>query len=105
MADRRYYGTIEEVIEPPNLIEVQSKSYEDFLQQDIPASQREDTGLQADIREIFPIKSYDDASTLEFIAFDMEEPKATALQSLHTGVTFSAALYVTFKLKDETGTK
>ena len=32
MAERRYFGTIEEVIEPPNLIEVQSKSYEDFLQ-------------------------------------------------------------------------
>ena len=105
MADRRYYGTIEEVIEPPNLIEVQSKSYEDFLQEGIPASQREDSGLQAVFREIFPIKSYDDAITLEFISYDMEEPKATALQSLQTGETFSAALYVTFKLKDETGTK
>jgi len=40
MSDRRYFGTIEEVIEPPNLIEVQSKSYEDFLQQDVPPAQR-----------------------------------------------------------------
>ncbi len=105
MAERRYYGTIEEVIEPPNLIEVQSKSYEDFLQKEIPASQREDAGLQAVFREIFPIKSYDEAITLEFIAYDIEEPKATALESLQTGETFSAALYVTFKLKDESGTK
>jgi len=57
MAERRYYGTIEEVIEPPNLIEVQSKSYEDYLQQDIPASQRDDVGLQAVFCEIFPIRS------------------------------------------------
>ncbi len=105
MAERRYYGTIEEVIEPPNLIEVQSKSYEDFLQKEIPASQRDESGLQAVFREIFPIKSYDEAITLEFIAFDIEEPKATALESLQTGETFSAALYVTFKLKDESGTK
>ena len=55
MAERRYYGTIDEVIEPPNLIEVQSKSYEDFLQRDIAASQRDDSGLQAVFREIFPV--------------------------------------------------
>ena len=105
MAERRYYGTIEEVIEPPNLIEVQSKSYEDFLQRDIAASQRDDSGLQAVFCEIFPIKSYDEAITLEFISYDIEEPKATALESLQTGETFSAGLYVTFKLKDESGTK
>ena len=56
-------------------------------------------------REIFPIKSYDEAITLEFISYDIEEPKATALESLQTGETFSAGLYVTFKLKDESGTK
>ena len=105
MAERRYYGTIEEVIEPPNLIEVQSKSYEDFLQREILASQRDDSGLQAVFCEIFPIKSYDEAITLEFISYDIEEPKATALESLQTGETFSAALYVTFKLKDDSGTK
>ena len=46
MAERRYFGNIEEVIEPPNLIEVQSKSYEDFLQKHIAPSQRTETGLQ-----------------------------------------------------------
>ena len=105
MLERRYFGTIEEVIEPPNLIEVQSKSYEDFLQKDVPASQRIETGLQAVLMEVFPIKSYDETIDLDFIAYDIEEPKATALEALQTGESFSAALYVTFKLKDETGTK
>ncbi|SHI86546.1 DNA-directed RNA polymerase subunit beta [Rubritalea squalenifaciens DSM 18772] len=105
MAERRYFGTIEEVIEPPNLIEVQSKSYEDFLQKDVPASQRIETGLQAVLMEVFPIKSYDETIELDFISYDIEDPKATALESLQTGESFSAALYVTFKLKDETGTK
>jgi DNA-directed RNA polymerase subunit beta len=105
MAERRYFGTIDEVIEPPNLIEVQSKSYEDFLQKDVPATQRIETGLQAVLKEVFPIKSYDETIELDFNAYDIEEPKATALESLQTGESFSAALYVTFKLKDETGTK
>ncbi|MDP0490885.1 MAG: DNA-directed RNA polymerase subunit beta [Verrucomicrobiota bacterium JB023] len=103
--ERRYFGTIKEVIEPPNLIEVQSKSYEDFLQKEIPPSQRTDTGLQAVFKEVFPIKSYDDAVELDFVAYDIEEPKVTSLEALRTGETFSSALYVTFKLKDESATK
>ena len=103
--ERRYFGTIKEVIEPPNLIEVQSKSYEDFLQQDIPPSQRADTGLQAVFKEVFPIKSYDDTVELDFVAYDIESPKMSSLESLRSSETFSSALYVTFKLKDESATK
>ncbi len=105
MSDRRYFGTIEEVIEPPNLIEVQSKSYEDFLQKDVPVKQRTETGLQAVLMEVFPIKSYDETIELDFVEYDIEESKMTALEALRSGESFSAALYVTFKLKDETGNK
>ena len=105
MAERRYFGNIEEVIEPPNLIEVQSKSYEDFLQKHIAPSQRTETGLQAVFKEVFPITSYDETIELDFISYDIEDPKITSLDALRSGETFSAALYVTFKLKDETGTK
>ncbi|MCW1924780.1 DNA-directed RNA polymerase subunit beta [Luteolibacter arcticus] len=105
MADRLHFGKIEEVIEPPNLIEVQSRSYEEFMQKDTSASDRTDTGLQAVFREVFPIKSYDEAIELDFVAYDIEDPKITSLEALRTGESFSAALYVTFKLKDETGTK
>ena len=105
MPERLYFGSIEEAIEPPNLIEVQSKSYEDFLQKEVPASKRIETGLQAVLMEVFPINSYDETIELGFLDYDIEEPKATALESLQTGESFSASLYVTFKLKDETGTK
>ncbi len=105
MSDRRYFGTIEEVIEPPNLIEVQSKSYEDFLQKEVPPAQRTETGLQAVLMEVFPIKSYDETIELDFLEYDIEDSKLTALEALRTGESFSAALYVTFKLKDETGNK
>ncbi|TAE78289.1 MAG: DNA-directed RNA polymerase subunit beta [Verrucomicrobia bacterium] len=105
MADRLQFGKIEEVIEPPNLIEVQSRSYEEFMQKDVPAGERTDTGLQAVFREVFPIKSYDEAIELDFVTYDIEDPKITSLEALRSGESFSAALYVTFKLKDETGTK
>ena len=105
MLKREYFGTIKEVIEPPNLIEVQSKSYEDFLQKDVPPSKRVEGGLQAVLQEVFPIKSYDDNIELGFVAYDIEEPKISALKALQTSETFSAALYVTFDLKDDTGKK
>ncbi|BCX46651.1 DNA-directed RNA polymerase subunit beta [Haloferula helveola] len=105
MADRLQFGKIEEVIDAPNLIEVQSRSYEDFLHKDVAPGDRADTGLQAVFREVFPIKSYDEAIELDFVAYDIEEPKITSLEALRSGESFSAALYVTFKLKDETGVK
>ena len=105
MAERLYFGKFEEVIEPPNLIEVQSRSYDEFLQKEVPPSARADAGLQAVFREVFPIKSYDEAIELDFVTYDIEDPKITSLDSLRNSESFSAALYVTFKLKDETGTK
>ncbi len=105
MAERLYFGKFEEVIDPPNLIEVQSRSYDEFLQKEVPYAERTDTGLQAVFREVFPIKSYDEAIELDFISYDIEDPKITSLDSLRNSETFSAALYVTFKLKDETGNK
>ena len=102
---RKYFGSIEEVIEPPNLIEVQSKSYEDFLQKDVAPSQRAEAGLQAVFKEIFPITSYDESIKLEFLSYDIEDPSSSALEALRNSETFSSALYVTFRLKDETGSK
>ncbi len=103
--ERRYFGKITEPVTPPNLIEVQLESYEDFLQKDIPPSKRKVTGLQAVFREVFPIDSYDEKFTLDFVFYEVGDPKLTALQALREGETFSAPLYVTFSLKDESGTK
>ena len=105
MSERLYFGKFEEVIEPPNLIEVQSRSYEEFMQKEIAPSERTNTGLQAVFHEVFPIKSYDESITLDFLTYDIEDPKVTSLDSLRHGETFSAALYVTFRLKDESGSK
>ena len=105
MSERLYFGKFEEVIEQTNLIEVQRRSYEEFMQKEISASERTNTGLQAVFHEVFPIKSYDESITLDFLSYDIEDPKVTSLDSLRHGETFSAALYVTFRLKDESGSK
>ncbi|MCB1087974.1 MAG: DNA-directed RNA polymerase subunit beta, partial [Verrucomicrobiae bacterium] len=104
-AERLYFGKIKEVIETPNLIEVQLESYKEFLQQDVAPSERSTIGLEAVFREVFPIDSYDEKFTLDFARYEVGEPKLTSLQALREGETFSAPLYVTFALKDETGTK
>ncbi|MEM8954020.1 MAG: DNA-directed RNA polymerase subunit beta [Verrucomicrobiota bacterium] len=104
-ADRRYFGEITEVIETPNLIEVQIRSYEEFLQQDVAPRERKEIGLQAVFKEVFPIQSYDEKFTLDFASYEVSEPKLTSLEAQREGESYSAPLYVTFKLKDDTGTK
>jgi len=103
--ERRYFGRIQEPVDPPNLIEIQIESYEEFLQQGVPPSKRKLTGLQAVFKEIFPIDSYDGKFTLDFVSYDVGDPKLTALQAMREGETYSAPLYVTFSLKDESGMK
>ena len=105
MSERIYFGKIKEAIEPPNLIEVQLNSYVEFLQKDIPPSKRKNVGLQAVFREVFPIQSYDDKVVLDFVSYDIGEPKMSALECQREGQTFSAPLHVTFQLKDDKGTK
>ncbi|MBV9104426.1 MAG: DNA-directed RNA polymerase subunit beta [Verrucomicrobia bacterium] len=105
MSERIYFGKIKEAIEPPNLIEVQLNSYIEFLQKDVSPGRRKNVGLQAVFREVFPIQSYDDKVVLDFVSYDIGEPKMSALECQREGQTFSAPLHVTFQLRDDKGTK
>jgi DNA-directed RNA polymerase subunit beta len=105
MSERKYFGTIREGAEPPNLIEIQLDSYVEFLQTDLTPGKRKETGLQAVFKEVFPIESYDEKVTLDFSSYDIGEPKLSIRESMREGQTFSAPLHVTFQLKEEHGTK
>ncbi|MEO8352906.1 MAG: DNA-directed RNA polymerase subunit beta, partial [Chthoniobacteraceae bacterium] len=105
MSERKYFGKIREVIDPPNLIEMQLNSYAEFLQTNTAPSKRVETGLQSVFREVFPITSYDEKVTLDFNSYEIGEPKMSLRESMREGQTFSAPLYVTFLLKEEKGTK
>ena len=99
--ERINFGKIKEIIAPPNLIELQTQSYHEFLQADVPSMKRKNTGLQAVFTEIFPIESYDGKCVLDFHSYEIGEPKLTWLDCIREGLTFGAPLYVTFLLKDE----
>src|SRR5215218_2008238 len=105
MSERINFGTIKEGAEPPNLIELQTNSYKEFLQDGTATSRRKEMGLQAVFKEVFPITSYDEKVTLDFDSYDIADPKLSLRDCMREGQTYSAPLYVTFKLKEEKGTK
>lgn len=105
MSERIYFGKLNEVIVPPNLIELQIKSYEEFFQKDVDPLKRRDAGLQAVFREFFPIYGFEEKSSLDFVSYQLDEPKIGPIESQLEGLTYSASLYVTFRYKDEKATK
>lgn len=103
--ERVNFAKIQETISPPNLIELQIKSYQEFIQEGVPVSQRENVGLQAVFSEVFPVESYDGKIVLDFHSYEIGEPKYDWLECLREGLTYGAPLHVTFHLKDEAGVK
>ncbi|MBR4108004.1 MAG: DNA-directed RNA polymerase subunit beta [Akkermansia sp.] len=97
--ERISFGTIKEVIEPPNLIEIQTKSYEEFLQRFTEPDKRLKMGLQAVLAEHFPIESYDGQICLDFDSYEITPPKTSDFAAIRAGETYSASLYVKFRLR------
>jgi DNA-directed RNA polymerase subunit beta len=95
---RRDFGKIPSIVEIPNLIEVQKRSYETFLQKDVPAERREEFGLQAVFKSVFPIADYNDNALLEFDSYHFGEPKYTVEECHDRGMTFAIPLKVTLRL-------
>jgi DNA-directed RNA polymerase subunit beta len=73
--EQRLYGRGEEILAIPDLTELQIKSYADFLQADAPPSERGEAGLEAIIREIFPIESYDKTMRLVYLGYELGKPR------------------------------
>ena len=105
MSERIYFGKLNEIIDPPNLIELQIKSYGEFFQKGTDPLKRRDIGLQAVFREFFPIYGFEEKSNLDFVSYHLDEPKIGPIESQLEGLTYSAPLYVTFRYKDEKVTK
>ncbi len=100
MGDRKNFGKLKAVIEPPDMIDIQTKSYREFLQEDESPSKRKNKGLQAVFKEVFPIESYDGRYIIDFVKYELAEPKHSALECLRYGSTYSAPLRATFRLQD-----
>src|SRR2546427_10507463 len=86
---RKDFGKIPSIVEIPNLIEVQKRSYETFLQKDTPSDRREEIGLQAVFKSVFPIADYNDNAVLEFDSYDSGHPKYTEDEGHDRGRTLA----------------
>jgi DNA-directed RNA polymerase subunit beta len=102
---RKSFVDKKEIIDLPNLIEIQIKSYNQFLQAELFSDERENVGLQEVFNEIFPIKSYDEKTILEYLSYSLGVPKYTPEECIRRGVTYNVTLKVKFRLTDETGIK
>src|SRR5262245_331429 len=95
---RRTFGRIKKIIEFPNLIDIQKRSYEEFLQRGVPPEGRKDQGLQAVFKSVFPIKDFNETASLEFVSYTLSEPKYDVDECHQRGMTFAAPLKVTVQL-------
>ncbi len=95
---RKSFGRIPEVTQMPNLIEVQRSSYDHFLQMDIAPEKRANLGLQEVFKSVFPIKDFSDRAVLDFVKYELEQPKYDVEECQQRGMTFAAPLKVTLRL-------
>ncbi|NGX50574.1 MAG: DNA-directed RNA polymerase subunit beta [Chlamydiae bacterium] len=103
--ERVSFHSREEIIDLPNLIEIQIKSYRQFFQKDKLPHERENLGLEEVFREIFPIKSYDEKTVLEYLSYNLGVPKYSPEDCIKRGISYNVTLKVKFRLTDETGIK
>ncbi|MBV8702492.1 MAG: DNA-directed RNA polymerase subunit beta, partial [Acetobacteraceae bacterium] len=95
---RRNFGRIPEVAPMPNLIDVQRASYEAFLQKDTHHDSRTNTGLQEVFKSVFPIDDFAGRGRLEFVYYELEEPKYDVEECIQRGLTYAAPLKVVLRL-------
>ncbi|MDR9393670.1 DNA-directed RNA polymerase subunit beta [Roseovarius sp. SYSU LYC5161] len=107
---RKYYGKIREVLDMPNLIEVQKSSYDLFLESGDQPEPQDGEGIKGVFQSVFPIKDFNETSVLEFVGYELEQPKYDVEECMQRDMTYSAPLKVTLRLivfdvDEDTGAK
>ncbi|MDO6458975.1 DNA-directed RNA polymerase subunit beta [Celeribacter halophilus] len=107
---RKSYGKIREVLEMPNLIEVQKSSYDLFLNSGDAPEPLDGEGIKGVFQSVFPIKDFNETAVLEFVKYELETPKYDVEECQQRDMTYSAPLKVTLRLivfdvDEDTGAK
>ncbi|MDB2603210.1 DNA-directed RNA polymerase subunit beta [Planktomarina temperata] len=107
---RKYYGKIREVLEMPNLIEVQKSSYDLFLKSGDSLKPLDGEGIKGVFQSVFPIKDFNETAILEFVKYELEKPKYDVEECQQRDMTYAAPLKVTLRLivfdvDEDTGAK
>ena len=95
---RKNFAKIREVLDISNLIEIQTRSYKKFLQDNVDLEKRELIGLQGVFKTVFPIKDFYETASLEFVSYRLTEPKYDVEECLLRGMTYAAPIKVTVRL-------
>jgi DNA-directed RNA polymerase subunit beta len=93
---RKVFGDIHEVVQMPNLIEVQRESYEQFLRSDPSIGYV--SGLEKTLRSVFPIRDFAGTAELDFVTYELEQPKFDVEECRQRGITYAAPMRVTLRL-------
>ncbi|UVO50270.1 DNA-directed RNA polymerase subunit beta [Sphingomonas sp. SUN019] len=93
---RKVFGNIHEVVQMPNLIEVQRESYEQFLRSDQSIGYV--SGLEKTLRSVFPIRDFAGTAELDFVNYELEPPKFDVEECRQRGITYAAPMRVTLRL-------
>lgn len=95
---RKSFGKQTDIMAIPNLLEIQLKSYRDFLQADSKLNEQLDTGLHAAFSSVFPIESFSGNARLEYVGYKLGEPAFDVRECKLRGLTYSAPLRVKIRL-------
>jgi len=99
----RNFGRTRETVEIPDLVAIQRKSYEGFLQKDVSPTKRTSEGLEELFREIFPIESYDKGINLEYLYYELEQPRYSVTECRQLRLTYGYPLKITCRLRSKDG--
>ncbi|HFL2894173.1 TPA: DNA-directed RNA polymerase subunit beta, partial [Acinetobacter baumannii] len=95
---RKNFGKLPQVMDAPYLLSIQVDSYRTFLQDGKSPKNREDIGLQAAFRSVFPIESYSGNAALEFVEYSLGKPEFDVRECILRGSTYAAPMRVKIRL-------
>src|SRR5208337_3938078 len=95
---RKNFGKIERIMEISNLIEMQKESYRRFLQKDLAPEARSEYGLHGVFRSVFPIRDFSGACSLEFVDYDLGDPKYDVDECLQRGMSYEDPMKIRVRL-------
>ena len=99
----RSFGKVCDSVEAPDLVAIQKRSYERFLQEEVVPTKRKCIGLEALFREIFPIDSYDNTMHLEYLYYELEKPRYTPVECRQLRLTYGYPLKIWCRLRSKKG--
>ncbi|PLX96566.1 MAG: DNA-directed RNA polymerase subunit beta, partial [Desulfuromonas sp.] len=95
---RKHFAKVTNIIDIPNLIDIQKTSYKRFLQADIPPAERKQSGLEAVFRSVFPIRDFAETCSMEYVSYGLGTPKYDVEECHQRGMTFAAPIKVKVRL-------